>query len=147
MGDDTRTPWTGRLTVRCEFRIRSPRDSERSQVRCFRRRSEKAAVRRVLDEYEPPDVAGKPPGALVCTFTRFAAHPLDDDALAYAYKSFRDAVADWAGTKDGPKDPIKWQYAQERWLIKEPNPRCGRRREGPTRYQSFTTISLKSRRI
>ena len=136
-------PWTGSLKLRIDHRLLSPRDSERSRVRCWRRREERAAVASALAPYEPPDIIGKRHGALVVSFTRHAYHPLDDDALAYTFKSFRDQVAAWAGVRDGPRDPIVWRYDQKPYSHREDNPRYGRPRQGKTRWGIFITLDIK----
>jgi hypothetical protein len=48
------------------------------------------------------------------TLTRISAGVLDTDGLCTALKRVRDGVADALGTGDGPKDPIKWDYAQRK---------------------------------
>lgn len=56
------------------------------------------------------DLAAK---ELVVTFTRIAPRALDDDNLAFAFKSWRDGVADGLNIND--RDPrVTWRYAQER---------------------------------
>lgn len=51
---------------------------------------------------------------VVVTLTRIATRSLDDDNLAGAFKSIRDAVADRLGCGDSAKDPIQWAYAQRK---------------------------------
>lgn len=61
----------------------------------------------------------KPPlFPVVVTLTRTSPGTLDDDNLAYAFKSCRDSVADFLGVKDN--DPrIEWRYAQVRGKARE----------------------------
>jgi len=47
----------------------------------------------------------------------------DDDNLAYAFKTPRDAVAFWLGCSDGPRETrLRWTYAQEVHRIEAARP-------------------------
>lgn len=48
------------------------------------------------------------------TMTRLSASECDDDNLQGAMKAIRDQIAKTAGVDDGPRGPIKWEYAQEK---------------------------------
>lgn len=47
-------------------------------------------------------------------FTRLSSALCDDDNLQGAMKAIRDEVAKIAGVDDGPRGPIRWEYAQEK---------------------------------
>jgi hypothetical protein len=48
------------------------------------------------------------------TFTRIGPRDLDDDGLAAACKSIRDATAEFLGVSDAPRGGVRWAYQQER---------------------------------
>ena len=50
----------------------------------------------------------------VVRFTRLSPALCDDDNLQGAMKAIRDEVAKIAGVDDGPRGPIRWEYAQEK---------------------------------
>lgn len=50
--------------------------------------------------------------AIDCLITRIGRQ-MDDDNVQGCCKMVRDAVALYLGVGDGPKDPIRWSYAQE----------------------------------
>ena len=78
-------------------------------ARASRVRNEKEAVAWVL--------AAKHKPALPCvvTLTRLApSSGLDDDNLAGALKSVRDAVAAWLGVDDRDRATVRYQYEQQR---------------------------------
>jgi hypothetical protein len=127
--------------VRVNYRVTSPRDSEDRMLRARRRRDERRAMAKALHPHLPPDVAGKPHGSVLVTFARYGMRPLDDDALAYAYKSFRDQCAAWMRVKDAPTDPPAWRYEQAQHVTKVPDTRRGRR--GHVRYEVFTIVRIK----
>ena len=60
--------------------------------------------------------------------TRIApSNGLDDDNLASALKSVRDAFAEWIGVDDKHRDIVRYSYAQERgpWAVRiEAEPFC-----------------------
>lgn len=58
--------------------------------------------------------APRPPLPVVVTLTRIGVRDLDSDNLAGGFKSVRDEVAAWLGCGDSTRDPITWQYTQER---------------------------------
>jgi hypothetical protein len=45
---------------------------------------------------------------------RLSSALCDDDNLQGACKAIRDEIAKLCGVDDGPKGPIKWEYAQEK---------------------------------
>jgi hypothetical protein len=55
-----------------------------------------------------------PPLPATIRLTRLAPRELDSDNLAYAFKHYRDGIADAFGTDDGPRSPLQFEYAQER---------------------------------
>jgi hypothetical protein len=59
-------------------------------------------------------MARRPTLPVTVTLQRIAERPLDDDNLAFACKAIRDAIAEWLGCKDGPRDPVRWSYGQLR---------------------------------
>lgn len=57
----------------------------------------------------------RPPIPCTCLLTRVApSNGLDDDNLAGALKSVRDAVATWLGVDDGKREAVRYRYAQTR---------------------------------
>ncbi|MGO9836222.1 MAG: hypothetical protein ACLP1X_18635 [Polyangiaceae bacterium] len=136
-----RAPWSGSLEVRVAYRITSPRDSEDRMVRSRRRKDERRAMARALHPFAPPNVAGKAPGAVVVTFTRYGMRPLDTDTVQYAFKSLRDQVAVWLGCKDAPTDPPEWRYEQVAHVQKEPDTRRGR--AGHERFEIYTMVRIE----
>ncbi len=59
--------------------------------------------------------AERPPIPCVCVLTRFApSNGLDDDNLAGALKSVRDAVAEWLGVDDRDRSRVRYLYEQQR---------------------------------
>lgn len=57
----------------------------------------------------------KPALPCVVTLTRLApSNGLDDDNLAGALKSVRDAVATWLGVDDKDRATVRYQYEQQR---------------------------------
>lgn len=65
--------------------------------------------------------ATKPPTPCTVVLTRIApSNGLDDDNLAGALKSVRDAVADWLGVDDKHRHIVRYQYEQERgpWAVR-----------------------------
>lgn len=57
----------------------------------------------------------KPPIPCTCLLTRVApSNGLDDDNLAGALKSVRDAVADWLGVDDAKRETVRYRYSQSR---------------------------------
>lgn len=57
----------------------------------------------------------KPPTPCAITLTRIAPSAgLDDDNLASALKSVRDAFAQWIGVDDKHRDIVRYCYAQQR---------------------------------
>ena len=59
--------------------------------------------------------AAKPPIPCTCLLTRITPgwRELDDDNLAGALKSVRDAVAEWLGVDDGDRMTVRYRYAQQ----------------------------------
>lgn len=84
--------------------------NERQQWRTVwnRGKKQKGLVGKSLSKMGAPDLP------VVVTITRVSAGTLDDDGLAASCKHVRDAVAEWLGCGDGPTDPVKWEYAQQR---------------------------------
>lgn len=67
------------------------------------------AAKLVASRFSPTLIV---PGVQVI-LTRVAPRPLDDDNLAYAFKSIRDGVADSLGCRDN--DPrVVWTYTQRK---------------------------------
>jgi hypothetical protein len=59
--------------------------------------------------------AQRPPIPCTCLLTRVApSNGLDDDNLAGALKSVRDAVAAWLGVDDAKRETVRYRYAQTR---------------------------------
>lgn len=59
--------------------------------------------------------AQRPPIPCTCLLTRVApSKGLDDDNLAGALKSVRDAVADWLGVDDARRELVRYRYTQTR---------------------------------
>lgn len=57
----------------------------------------------------------KPPIPCSVLLTRSApSNGLDDDNLAGALKSVRDAVATWLGVDDGKRETVRYRYSQKR---------------------------------
>jgi RNase P/RNase MRP subunit POP5 len=137
-----------RLRLKLDYRVRPPRDSENTIVRCSRRRNERRQMALCLEGHEAPNVHGLRPGSVIVTFTRVTQRALDDDSLAFAYKSLRDAIADWMGVGDSPTDPVSWRYRQRQLVQLELNPNHGRgrasHRQGPRRYVNYTIIDIKT---
>lgn len=82
---------------------------EHHQARARRVRAERSTVGWFL--------RGQPKPALPCvvTLTRIApSSGLDDDNLASACKSIRDAFAEWVGVDDKRRDVVRYAYEQER---------------------------------
>ena len=86
----------------------TPNDlSEVSWQQTRRRKSERRAIAEALAPYGP----SPGPGDYSVRFTRSGPKPLDDDNLAYAFKTYRDQVADWLQMDDN--DPrLRWAYGQ-----------------------------------
>lgn len=53
--------------------------------------------------------AGRP---VACRITRLGGGLMDDDNLGVVAKWVRDTVALFLGTGDGPRGPVRWEYAQ-----------------------------------
>ena len=82
---------------------------EHWRVRAKRVRGEKSVI-----GWELAGVK-KPPTPCVVLLTRVAPSAgLDDDNLAGALKSVRDAVADWIGVDDKLRDIVRYECRQER---------------------------------
>lgn len=98
------------LEVDVDVRVRSPNryDSEHIMARVTRRKREHAAVAKALEPFARPDLEGE---HVTITLTRMGPRELDDDNLAYAFKSIRDEVANWLGVDDADKR-LSWRYAQ-----------------------------------
>jgi hypothetical protein len=82
---------------------------EHFRVRIKRVKAEKAVVLWELHQ--------RPHPPLPCTvlLTRVApSNGLDDDNLAGALKSVRDAVADWLGVDDARRETVRYRYSQTR---------------------------------
>lgn len=63
----------------------------------------------------------RPPVPCSCLLMRVApSRGLDDDNLAGALKSVRDAVAAWIGIDDGLRDVVRYEYSQIRgpWAVR-----------------------------
>lgn len=63
----------------------------------------------------------RPVTPLRVTLTRIApSSGLDDDNLASALKSVRDAFAEWIGVDDKLRDVVRYAYEQERgpWAVR-----------------------------
>lgn len=73
-----------------------------------RAKSQKLIVGHVLKQHTPPALPA------VITMTRLSFGEMDDDNLRSALKRVRDAVADWCGCGDSPRDPLRWEYGQEK---------------------------------
>lgn len=134
------------LRVRVDHRIMIPKEGENGLFRSTRRRGERLAVLQALGLGEPPSLVGEPHGSAVVTFTRYGMRLIDDDTLAYIFKTCRDQVADWFDVADGPNDPIHWQYRQRRYVEKEANPKAKYRPNAPrNRYVTFFVIKIRLR--
>jgi len=74
----------------------------------------RARHRRVQQERFATRLVVKP-GKAPCTvrMVRLSSVLCDDDNLQGACKAIRDEIAKLFGVDDGPKGPIKWEYAQE----------------------------------
>ena len=78
-----------------------------------------ARARRVRHEkefvgWELAKLREKPPVPCKVTLMRMApSRGLDDDNLAGALKSVRDAVADWLGVDDRDRATVRYEYTQE----------------------------------
>lgn len=63
----------------------------------------------------------KPGVPCIVTLTRIApSSGLDDDNLASAMKSTRDAFAEWIGVDDKHREIVRYRYEQERgkWAVR-----------------------------
>lgn len=87
-----------------------PEGNRRQHWRRVHRRgvSQKVICRQILKQHRPP----KLPATI--TLVRLSAGELDTDNLQSALKRVRDAVAEWCGCGDSPRDPLTWEYGQER---------------------------------
>ena len=82
---------------------------EHPMARKRRVKAEKKCVAWELVRVEKPAVPCS------CLLTRVApSNGLDDDNLAGALKSVRDAVAAWIGVDDGLRDVVRYRYSQMR---------------------------------
>lgn len=85
---------------------------EHWRARAKRARDQRLMGRAAADEAHAPARFLSTPKVFV-QFVRVAPRPLDDDNLAFAFKSVRDGVADAFGVADN--DPrFSWGYSQER---------------------------------
>jgi hypothetical protein len=103
------------LVVEVDCRVESLNrlSREHHHSRARRRRNEYALTTRALEKHSPPSLP------LVVRFVRLSPTSVDTDNLAIAFKIPRDAVADWLGVSDGPRETrVRWEYAQE--LLREP---------------------------
>ena len=78
---------------------------EHWRVRHKRVSSERATTRWIIKPFITPATV---------RFTRLSSALCDDDNLQGAMKAIRDEVAKIAGVDDGPRGPIRWEYAQEK---------------------------------
>lgn len=74
----------------------------------------RARASRVKKERQAAALIVKPfPIPCVVRMTRLSSRLCDDDNLQGACKAIRDQIAEILGSHDGPRSPIKWEYAQE----------------------------------
>lgn len=99
----------GRVTVDVPVRL----ENENNKHEHWRRRHDrsvrqKSIVRQIL--------GNRPRPALPCVVELTPIRPrlMDSDGSDSSAKFVRDAVAEWLGCGDGPKDPITWIYGQEK---------------------------------
>lgn len=88
---------------------------EHHMARARRVKSERAVVGWSLTGHPKPELP------LLVTLTRIApSSGLDDDNLASALKSCRDAFAEWIGVDDKHRDIVRYSYAQARgpWSVR-----------------------------
>lgn len=78
----------------------------------FRVRAKRVKLQRETTMLALQVLATMPRLPVQITLTRIASRELDDDNLAFAFKAIRDAIAEWLGVKDGPRDPVAWSYGQ-----------------------------------
>ena len=88
---------------------------EHHMARARRVKAEREQVGWMLGSQAKPSIP--------CTvlLTRIApSNGLDDDNLASALKSVRDAFAEWIGVDDKHRDIVRYSYAQERgqWAVR-----------------------------
>lgn len=97
------------MSVTIELRTK-PEGNRREHWRrvLSRGKRQRRVVGMALLAHRPPKLPA------VVTLTRLSAGELDDDNLRSALKRVRDAVAEWCGCGDSPKDPITWGYGQDK---------------------------------
>ena len=99
----------GRITPDVPLRLENENNShEHWRARYDRSVRQKSIVRQLL--------GNRPRPALPCVVELTPIRPrlMDGDGSDSSAKFVRDAVAEWLGCGDGPKDPITWAYGQEK---------------------------------
>lgn len=87
---------------------------EHRMARARRVKAERATTASMLLVHRDqiPRVAETP--GLEVHLTRIGPRLLDSDAVGGSLKGVRDEIAKFLGVDDGPKSPVRWEYAQER---------------------------------
>lgn len=80
--------------------------AEHHYARAKRRNRERGATALALRGCAPPALPAR------VTLVRVGNRAWDDDNLAYALKAYRDEVACWLGTDDGPRGRVTWIVGQ-----------------------------------
>jgi len=100
------------ITVEIHEELQTPNIASRDRLHwgdlAKIKRQHRGQVYEALFPYESPE----PGGFWEVTLTRFGPRALDDDNLAFAFKSVRDEVAAFLKVNDGDREHIRFSYAQ-----------------------------------
>ncbi len=87
-------------------------NAETRYVRADRRDRERNGIMAILAN--PKKLGFLPALPVKVTVIRYGMQELDDDNLAYAFKSYRDGIAEVFGCDDSSRGPLKFEYLQGR---------------------------------